>query len=214
MVVRTKMKKEKRVQPKKLVSGDELREAFVSCLQVVLRAQIEWLNKKLEPSVPGYSPSKFEKVARLLWDWRLRKVTGIKPVAEDRPRKKRKRQGNEDALHDGSDDDADGDRPKDVAMFSSLGDDAHYFMDDITDAQMDLLFTKKKKWWSKEVWPIPGVIDTLAVTYVTSLMLRLPVRVGDIFRWARSDRLPYLHVVSQTYIFMGNTGTDSYILSS
>jgi hypothetical protein len=55
-----------------------------------------------------------------------------------------------------------------------------------------------KTWAVKEgqKWPMPSLLDTLALNYVGCLAMRLPVRIGEFFRWARSERILFIGAVS------------------
>lgn len=52
------------------------------------------------------------------------------------------------------------------------------------------------KSWKGDNWALPGLIDTLALVYIGCVILRQPVRIGDIVRWAKSARMPFLGAVS------------------
>lgn len=45
-------------------------------------------------------------------------------------------------------------------------------------------------------WPMPKMIDTLCLCYLGCLLLRIPMSLGEIFRWANGGNIPYRHVVS------------------
>jgi len=51
------------------------------------------------------------------------------------------------------------------------------------------------KGWRGENWALPSVVDTLALVYIGCVILRQPVRIGDIVRWAKSGRIPFLGAV-------------------
>ncbi|CAM1511139.1 Fc.00g086520.m01.CDS01 [Cosmosporella sp. VM-42] len=40
-------------------------------------------------------------------------------------------------------------------------------------------------------WPMPRMLDTLALCYLGCLLLRIPTRVGELCQWANSGRMPY-----------------------
>lgn len=53
--------------------------------------------------------------------------------------------------------------------------------------------------WSAEAgdsWPAPRVSDTLALCYLGCLLLRIPIRIGDLVRWARGGHIVYRQPVS------------------
>lgn len=43
---------------------------------------------------------------------------------------------------------------------------------------------------------LPKLIETLAICYLGMLLLRIPVSLGDIYRWASQDRLVYTRAVT------------------
>ena len=49
--------------------------------------------------------------------------------------------------------------------------------------------------WAGEVWALPGVMDTLALVYLGCVLRQEPVRIGDVFRWARNGQMPFLAAV-------------------
>ena len=55
-----------------------------------------------------------------------------------------------------------------------------------------------RKWQSgpDERWNVPGVIETLALCYLGGVLLQLPYRIGDFYRWAKNDQIPFLEAVS------------------
>lgn len=55
---------------------------------------------------------------------------------------------------------------------------------------------RKGRSWKGEVWPLPGVVDTLALVYLGCVLRQEPVRIGDVFRWARNGQMPFLAAVS------------------
>lgn len=48
-------------------------------------------------------------------------------------------------------------------------------------------------------WPMPRVIDTLALCYLGCLLLRVPVSIASIHRWANNGNIPYRTAVSQAF---------------
>jgi RNA polymerase I-specific transcription initiation factor RRN7 len=52
------------------------------------------------------------------------------------------------------------------------------------------------KSWRGGGWALPSVVDTLALVYISCVIVRQPVRIGDIVRWAKSGRIPFLGAVS------------------
>ena len=44
-------------------------------------------------------------------------------------------------------------------------------------------------------WPLPRVMDTIAMCYLGCLLLRIPTRLGELLGWARSGNLLYKRAV-------------------
>lgn len=44
-------------------------------------------------------------------------------------------------------------------------------------------------------WPMPKMSDTLGLCYLGCLLLRIPIRIGEIFQWVTSNNMPYNRVV-------------------
>ncbi|VUC35762.1 unnamed protein product [Clonostachys rosea] len=40
-------------------------------------------------------------------------------------------------------------------------------------------------------WPMPKMSDTLGLCYLGCLLLRIPIRIGEIFQWVASNNMPY-----------------------
>lgn len=43
-------------------------------------------------------------------------------------------------------------------------------------------------------WPMPKMSDTLGLCYLGCLLLRIPIRIGEIFQWVTSNNMPYNRV--------------------
>lgn len=52
---------------------------------------------------------------------------------------------------------------------------------------------------SSSSWPVPSMIDTLALCYLGCLLLRLPTTISDFHNWANDGNIPYRAVVSDVY---------------
>lgn len=149
------------------LSGNEARELYLECLQLILRKQVAWLvgERRLPPEL--------ETVVRDLFDLRIRNFAGLKAkkdVATD--------------LESGADSGTDGE------LFSSqAGSDS-----EASSATTRTSVSRAKSWTSEpgQDWNLPGLFHCLALCYLGCLSLSLPVRVGHIYDWARSDRLLFL----------------------
>jgi RNA polymerase I-specific transcription initiation factor RRN7 len=67
-----------------------------------------------------------------------------------------------------------------------------------TEQRASIARTKVQDWTCgrPDDWKPPKIIETLAMSYLGCLLMRLPVRIGDIFRWAKANEIPYLGAVS------------------
>lgn len=62
-----------------------------------------------------------------------------------------------------------------------------------------------RRWQSgpDERWNVPAVIETLAICYLGGVLLQLPYRIGDFYRWAKNDQMPFLEAVSPVLVLHG-----------
>ncbi|KAJ4258696.1 hypothetical protein NW762_007780 [Fusarium torreyae] len=53
--------------------------------------------------------------------------------------------------------------------------------------------TRAQSWDPEKVsdWPMPQMLDTLALCYLGCLLLRIPTAIGELCLWANSGRMPY-----------------------
>lgn len=146
------------------LSGNEARELYLECLQLILRRQLWWL-----VHTRGL-PAELETVVRDLWDLRVRNFSGLKrasaPVAE--------------TAESGTD--------GDELLFSSQGETSD------SDASTRTSTSRARSWTSEpgQDWNMPGLFHCLALCYLGCVSLSLPVRVGNIYEWAKNDQLPLL----------------------
>lgn len=163
-------RKEREVKQKALrhLSGNEARELYLECLQLVLRRQLWWLVRDRG------LPPELETVVRDLWDLRIRNFAGLKRAAADAA---------EDADSTGAD------SGTDAELFSSQAGSA-------SDSEASTRTTASRaRSWTSEAghrWNLPGLFHCLALCYLGCLSLSLPVRVGQIYEWARNDQLQFL----------------------
>ncbi|KAH7004570.1 ubiquitin family-domain-containing protein [Fusarium venenatum] len=156
-------RKEKEVKEKELrhLIGQAGRNLFLECLQLVLRNQLLWLITS-----KGHR-EELETVVRDLWDLRTR-GGGALPVGEE----------TQEAEQD-----------EGLALFSSQP---------TADAKIKGNAPKKQhtraQSWNPEEnpdWPMPRMIDTLALCYLGCLLLRIPTAIGELCLWANAGRIPY-----------------------
>ncbi|KAK4100825.1 hypothetical protein N658DRAFT_450300 [Parathielavia hyrcaniae] len=135
-------KKEARRREGKHLAGNEARELFLECLQLLLRKQVLWLvgRRGLHPEL--------EAVVRDLWLLRVEVGAG------------------------GGDGDGDGE-----GNGGGMG------------------WVRKRRSWKGEVWALPGLMDTLGLVYLGCVLRQEPVRIGDLFRWARNGQIPFLGAI-------------------
>lgn len=48
-------------------------------------------------------------------------------------------------------------------------------------------------------WPMPRMIETLALCYLGCLLLRIPTGVGELCTWVNGGHMPYKRAVSRAY---------------
>jgi hypothetical protein len=185
--------KQKRERQHKHLSGNTAAELCLECLQLILRKQVAWLVRERD------LPAELETVVRDLWDLRVRNFGGLRIVDGKERRKGRGRDTNSETAS-GSESER---------FYSSQGE---------TDGESDawagrsVRASRIKTWAVREGqrWPMPTLMDTLALCYVGCLAMRLPVRIGDLFGWARSGSLLFIRAVSWPRYFAGDgTSADS-----
>ncbi len=164
-------RKAKEVKEKEVrhLAGAAARELFLECLQLVLRKQIAWLVKE------KHFPVEFETVVRDLWDLRLRNFYGLKLVTD----------------RDDPSSGAELSSRTELKLYSSQVDT------DDSDTGAKSSDRRPRNWTSDpgERWNTPGLIDTLGLCYLGCLLLRLPYRVGDLYRWAKKNQILFLGAV-------------------
>ena len=200
------MRKEKEVREteRKHLSGNDAKELYLDCLQIILRKQIAWLVRE-----KGFS-DELESICRDLWVLRIRKFIGLKSVSK-RASLLDKGKGVE---HDG----VAGSSQYGAGALSQSGSDSEMVMyssqAETTDTSADESVKSRKtnrsrvKDWESELWELPGPMEVLALIYMGCLLKQEPVRVGDIYRWAKNNQLPFLGVVSLFMCVSGLTGNS------
>lgn len=135
----------------------------------------------------GFHPE-LEAVVRDLWVLRVRAFPGLarKGGEGDRVNRGGVISGNAD------------DGKAGLVLFSSQSADASDDQED-GDAVKGMGWTRKRKSWSTDIWMLPGVMDTLALVYLGCVTRQEPVRIGDLFRWARNGQIPFLSAVSALF---------------
>lgn len=160
--------REAREKATKHLSGNAARELYLECLQLVLRKQIWWLvhSKGL--------PEELETVVRDLWDLRIRNFAGLRSAAESTDGES----GLESGLDSGTE------------LFSSQAGSES----DASTATTRTTVSRGRSWTSEpgQEWNLPGLFHTLALCYLGCLSMSLPVRVGQIYNWAKDDHLLFL----------------------
>ena len=162
----------------KHLSGNEARVLYLVCLQIILRKQIAWLVRN-----KGFG-RELESVCRGLWDLRIRKFIGLGAAAGKKPEKGKEK----NAASHGSD--------GELVMYSSQAETQAATTDEEEGFGTRPKRMSRVKNWSSENWDLPGAMDTLAVVYLGCLLRKETVRIGDVFRWAQNDQLPFLGAVS------------------
>lgn len=166
----TLKKQEVKEKARRHLSGNAARELFLECLQLVLRKQIWWLvnEKKFPPEL--------ETIVRDLWDLRIRNFAGLRPADDTEP---------ESGAESGTGTEGE--------FFSSQDDS------DVSTATNRTGTSRARSWTSEpgQSWNMPGLVHCLALCYLGCLSLRLPVRVGDVYNWAKTDQILFLEAVDK-----------------
>ncbi|KAH8889783.1 hypothetical protein GQ53DRAFT_689723 [Thozetella sp. PMI_491] len=164
----TRLRKEVKEKKAKHLTGPIARELFLECLQVVLRKQIAWLVK-----VKGLPPE-LEVVVRDLWDLRIRNFQGVRGAD--------KTYGTREA-RTGS---------------RSLSEETLFSSQAVPEVDEEAARAKGRKVdldWTGDDWVVPNVRETLGLCYLGCVLLREPVRIGDLYKWVRSDGMPYFGTI-------------------
>jgi len=163
-------RKDAKQKGRKHLSGNAAKELYLECLQLILRKQLAWLINEKD------LPLELEVVVRDLWDLRVRNFAGLTPA---RGRSKGGGSVKSEPLSS-----SDGE----IALFSSQSEP-----EPSSDDSTATLYTKAKRWMTDEgdLRAMPTLIDTLALTYLGCVTVRQPVRIGDLYRWAKRNKLPY-----------------------
>jgi len=142
----------------------------------------------------GFHPE-LEAVCRDLWVLRVREFPGL-VGKRDEGKKGRRRSRGTGSESEGT---AQGTSGSELEMFStqsSGGSETEGEGVATGREEGDGVKGRKRRSWKKEVWPLPGVMDTLAIVYLGCVLRGEPVRVGDVWRWARNNQIPFLMAVS------------------
>ncbi|KAF8439226.1 hypothetical protein BGX38DRAFT_1134601 [Terfezia claveryi] len=169
--------------PVEVLHGRKGLQLFLKCIQLILRKQVRVLvNEK------GF-PAQFETVVRDLWALRLQKALGklkTSVPAAAAP-------GEEPILQDSTDGDTgivSAAAVTDTETYSS-----EYWSSDIEvdnavageahPVEKNLLRRNKRE------FKVPGLIVTIGLCYLGAMMLKVPVPLGDMYKWVESQELPY-----------------------
>ncbi|KAK3485861.1 uncharacterized protein B0T23DRAFT_389038 [Neurospora hispaniola] len=180
--------KEVRETERKHLSGNDAKELYLDCLQIILRKQILWLIRE-----KGFS-DELESICRDLWDLRIRKFIGLKSVSRvsslqakgkgvDHDGTGSQHGGGDGALSQSGSD-------SEMVMYSSQAETTDTSADESLKSQRRR--SSRVKDWESELWDLPGPMEVLALIYMGCLLKQEPVRVGDIYRWAKNNQLPFL----------------------
>ncbi|CAK7262857.1 hypothetical protein SEPCBS57363_000258 [Sporothrix epigloea] len=217
--------KEAREREARQLSGADARELFLECLQLLLRKQIAWLQvrhglqragsadvgERVPTPVMSAAPSPItglESAVRDLWELRiryfhgltvmglasgdLRKRNGSRSTSRSRSRSMSRATGGTTS----------GSESEGRTIYSSQPDtsdaDGGYNSSESRVSQRRPRSRSARRWQSApdERWNVPSIIETLALCYLGGVLLQLPYRIGDFYRWAKNDQIPYLEAVS------------------
>ena len=160
-----KDRSEKSRETRKL-KGAAGQRLYLECLQLVLRQQLAWLIGSQR------LPLDLEQVVRDLWDVRIRGAPLGGDVAA--------------AASDGSE--------PEMSVFSSQSENDASGTDG-SELRYEGAQAQTWAWEGSRGWPNPRPLDTLALCYLGGLLLRCPMRVGQLQRWANGGQIPYSRAV-------------------
>lgn len=169
------------------MTGNDAKELYLECLQLILRKQVSWLIevKNLHPDV--------ESVCRDLWDLRIRGFVGLTPAqATEDPKGKGKEKESDSQSRAQSQSQSQLSSETALVMYSSQP-------ESLLTTEEDAPFRrhpKRVQSWAGETWALPGVMDTLALVYLACLLRQEPLGIGYLFRWAKNNQIPFLGAVS------------------
>ena len=108
-------------------------------------------------------------MVRDLWDLRLRNFQGLKLATDD------------SEAESGTD--------KEARLFSSQPES------DLSDATKRSANRRSRNWKNDKQNSLPALLDTLGICYLGGLLMRLPYRIADFYRWAKANELLFLDAV-------------------
>lgn len=88
-----------------------------------------------------------------------------------------------------------------MVMYSSQAETTDTSADESVMRNQRKKRSSRVKDWESELWDLPGPMEVLALIYMGCLLKQEPVRVGDIYRWAKNNQLPFLGVVSWVFLW-------------
>ncbi|KJR80078.1 RNA polymerase 1 specific transcription initiation factor [Sporothrix schenckii 1099-18] len=221
--------KEVREREARHLSGIEARELFLECLQLLLRKQVVWLQQHErqlrgdgEASTSAQSPmAGLESAVRDLWDLRIRYFHGltVTALADADPRNhgsrslSRSRSRSQSRATNGTQSGSESDGRTAYSSQQASDTEGGYTSGGSRLSQRRARSRSARKWQSgpDERWNVPGVIETLAICYLGGVLLQLPFRIGDFYRWARNDKIPFLDATKHIPKIMRDRLPPSYL---
>ncbi|KAK4236632.1 hypothetical protein C8A03DRAFT_45397 [Achaetomium macrosporum] len=183
-------KREARQKERKDLTGNAARELYLECLQLLLRKQVLWLVRR-----KGFHPE-LEAVCRDLWYLRVRDFPGLARGAKDgkgRGGGKRTCNGDGGDREMGEGEGQGHGSGGGLMMFSSQSQPEETSQSEAEESVPG--WTRKSRSWAGEIWPLPGAMDTLALVYLACVLRQEPVRIADVFRWAKNNQIPFLGAI-------------------
>ncbi|KAI9736039.1 MAG: Pol I core factor CF [Claussenomyces sp. TS43310] len=173
---KTRRRREEAPRVARVLGGRAATELFLLCWQLVLRKQVAWLR-----DARGM-PAALETVVRDLWSVRLRGVHGL--GGGDRGH----------AASEASGGAADGGSVGYSSLEALTESEGTAGTRGSTSASVLSRAGVKRR---IKTSGLPRLVDTLGLCYLGILLLRLPVSLGDLHRWARREEIVYLRVVRE-----------------
>lgn len=158
---KSRTKKEEVEKVRKVLTGKEGQELFLTCWQFILRKQLWWLTRSTEEGGAGL-PAELEDVVKGLCALRLKTVVG-EEVAEEF--------GFSSQTEVDSGDDTSGSERTRASSRGGKG-------------------SKGRG---------PRLIETLALCYLGTVLLKLPISVSEFYNWAEKEDIIYIRAVSHSF---------------
>lgn len=192
-------------RPRKL-KGNAARELYLECLQLILRHQIWHLVKVRN------CPDNIEGIARALWSLRVRDCPNLRPRAfagdrlyesdsdrgrwpaadEQQQQEAEQRQGKGKETERGTVLPITWRRRKKKKNKTGKATDSRTSEGNISSSDRDGGSRGGDARDEEGEWQLPRLVDSLAIAYLACVLASVPIRIGDLTRWATNGELCFL----------------------